>query len=716
MSKLMLKKHLISLILLGNSALLIAQTYGFKVVPLPTNDVVVAPIQQRLYASVPSSIPQYGNSICCINPLTAAIEWSVWAGSEPNKLAISDDEKFLYIGFKGTPRLKKLNILTKQIEQEILINTEAGTNADDIAVMPQHPNTYIIANPASVLVMDGVKRRTKIAIGQTQATNMFFPADTTMPWIVSEGTWYKFKIDTSGITRVNSFNPQAGYGRNIHYSKYDSLYYANDGYRFDLRSGTPVGRQFASSPGYSLADPFNPNIYYFTFLNEGVELKIYNRKTLVPIDQFIIPVKITGFGAIKLLNWGTSGQMALTGGFNQIVIFNPCTSTAPKPSITEGSRVSVCVGGKTTLTASGNAARYYWSTGDSTKTITITKADTYSVGVADTAGCVNYSDATTVTSVYAPTPPSISLINFNEKLCIGSTARLVTGYLNDPNRFEWSTGQTGQYINLTQSTDLTVVAISPQGCRSAPSSPYSLKFIEQPNPPKPRISVVGDTAFCGNLNRKTVLSGPSGYIEYKWSTSQTSQNITVSPTYTQSYWLRVIDANLCQSPSSDTLTIRIKDTPYKPSITVSGSTLSVFYTTGVQWFLNGVAIAGATNRIYTPTRNGFYTVQITSAEGCMSEMSNLVNITTFTSVNNLTKDQKFDVSPNPTNDILTIYTEGASDATVSLTDAYGRTVWTFTVKENSKTVSMVAVPAGMYLVGLKDAQGRVLSIKKIIKL
>jgi Secretion system C-terminal sorting domain len=710
----MLKKHLIVLIFLGNCALSFAQNYDYKIVPLPTNDIIVAPIQKRIYASVPSSIPKYGNSICRINPFTTAIESSVWVGSEPSKLAISDDEKFLYIAFRGTSRLKKLNLLTNQIEHEIITIPEIGRNAYDIAVMPQHPNTYVISSN-NLTVMDGTKKRTKTIFGYNEGTSFFFTADTTTAWIVNEGTWHKLKIDSAGVTRTLTVSPQLGNGKNLHYSKYDSLYYADDGYRFDLRSGTPVGRQFASSPGYSLADPLNPNIYYFSFLNEGVELKIYNRKTLVPLDQFTIPVKLIGIYPIKAINWGGSGQMALTG-FNEIIIFNPCTSTAPKPSITEGVRVNVCANSTQTLTASGNAARYYWSTGDSTKTIKVTKVGTYTVGVADAAGCVNFADATTLTTIYPPSTPDIYLLNYDEKLCLGSVAKLSTTVQNDGNRYEWSTGQVGQTINVSQASVLTVVAISPNGCRSAPSQPYNLKFIERAKPPKPSIKFVGDTAYCGNLNKKTVLNAPTGYAEYKWSTTQTTQSITTSPTYTQSYSVKVADADGCQSVSSDTLTIRVKETPYKPSVSNIGTTMSVFYTTGVQWFLNGVAIAGATNRIYTATKNGFYTAQITSAEGCVSDMSNWVNITTFTSVNNLTKEQKFDAFPNPTNAFLTINTEGVEQATVSLTDTYGRTVWTFFVKENSTTVSTTDLPSGMYLLGLKDAKGRVLSVKKIVKL
>lgn len=723
----MMKKPLLLLILIVNTVLLLAQNIDYKVIPLPNNDILFAPIQKRIYASVPSSIPQYGNSICRINPNFGTIEASIWVGSEPTKLALSDDEKYLYIGFNGTSKIKRLNLLTNQIEQEVFFANDNvkdffGYVAGDIAVMPKHPNTYVVARQstiyspsyAGVVVMDGIKRRTKIVEGYNESNNLLFVSDTSTLWGIGDaGTWYKLKIDTSGIEKVGTYNG-AGYATNLHYSPFDSLYYASDGYRFDLRGGTPIGKQFANSPGYSLADPLNANIYYLTTLNEGVNIKIYNRKTQIPIDQFTLPIPIKTHYIAEALNWGTSGQIALRG-INEIVILNPCLSKAPKPVITEGVRVTLCPNREVTLTASGNASRYYWSTGDSTKTIKVKDAGAYSVGIADSLGCLNYSLSTELVLSQQPSTPSISYSSFDEPLCMGVTAKLVTGYFNDPNKFEWSNGKMGQFIEVTQPIQLTVVAISPEGCRSFLSDPFNVKFLDFARPPKPSIAVVGDTAVCAD-DGLTKLSTKAGYKQYKWSTGQETPNITVTHLYTQKFWLRVIDENGCQSLSSDTVSIRIKDTPFKPSISKNGNVLSVFYDSGIQWFFNGEPINGATQRNYTALVNGFYSVQFTNAQGCISEMSNLLNITNITAINNLEAGQKFDVFPNPIQDILTINTEGVEQATITLTDSYGRIIWTLPLKNKRLSISIPNVAAGIYTLSLKNTQGFILSIKKIVKI
>jgi Secretion system C-terminal sorting domain len=715
-----MKKHLFLFVLMVHNIFLIAQNFDHKVIPLPNNDMLFAPKQKRIYVSVPSSIPKYGNSICRINPNFGTIETSIWVGSEPTQLAISDDEKYLYVSFSGTPKVKRINLLTSQIEQDVFfsnndIKSFLGYNSADISVMPGRPNTYVVAQNARSIVLDNTKQRTKILEDYYACKNVRFLTDSTIAWSWdNDGTWYKLKVDSSGISKIGTFTGM-GTSQNLHYSNFDSLYYARDGYRFDLRTGTPVGRQFASAPGFSFADPFNANVYYFNQYNEGLNVKIYNRKTQIPIDQFTLPINLRGFYIAEALNWGVSGQIALRG-FNEIVIFNTCTSVAPKPTISEGQSVILCSNNEVKLTASFNSPRYYWSNGDSTKTITVKKAGTYTVGMADSLGCVNNSLATDVKLILQPSTPNITISNYDETLCIGVTAKLATGYSNDPNKFEWSNGKVGQFIDVNQSSDLTVVAISPEGCRSFRSDPYPVKFLDRNRPSKPIITTIGNTPFCGNTGASVKLSATAGYKDYKWSSGQNTQDITIFPTFSQRYSLKVTDIYGCQSLSSDTTTIVIKDTPYPPSIFKNGNTLSVSYTTGIQWFLNGQPISGATKQTYTALANGFYTVQITSAEGCKSDMSNLINITTITSLNNLNEGQKFDVYPNPLQDILTLNTEGVEKSNVILIDSYGRVMWTLLLDNNLVVIPISNLASGLYTIHLKDEKGSTLSIKKIVKL
>lgn len=722
-----MKKQLILLLALIHVLALVAQSGDYKIIPLPTNDILFAPIQKRIYASVPSSIFNYGNSICCINPDLGTIEKSIWVGSEPDKIAISSDEKYLYVSFSQIPQIKKINLITNKIEQEVFFTNEesssvVGYGANDIAVMPNRANTYVvirkntttIPNYEGVVIMDGNKRRTNIVSGYDESKSLLFTADSTHIWGIDKGIWHKLKIDTSGISKINSYPLGIGIAQNLHYSLFDSLYYSNDGYSFDLRGSVPTGKKFATSVGYCLADPYNSNIYYLTAINGVIDIKTYNRKTQIPIDQYSLPITTRTNYIEKAFTFGQSGQIAIKSVF-EIILINPCKSKATKPNINEGKTIKICPNTEVTLTASSTASRYYWSTGDTTKTIKIKEKGVYTVGIADVEGCVNQSMPITVQESEFVLPPSISRVNYDEALCKDVKAKMRAGYLNDNYKYEWSNGQKQQDIEVSQPIELTAIAISSDGCRSNPSEPYIVRFIDKPLPPKPTITVLGSTEHCSKEEVKTKLSAATGYAGYLWSTGDKTPTITVSPVFTQKYSLKVVDKYGCISLPSDTVVINIKSSPYIPNIYKEGNTLSVFSGANIQWFLNGIPIEGANQRTYTAKTNGFYSVQVTSTEGCISEISEWVNITNITSINNLKENQKFEVFPNPMQDILTVYTEGVNNAKVSLLDSFGREVYTTALDRSAVIIPTSKLISGFYTICLKNKNGEVLSIKKIIK-
>ena len=66
-------------------------------IPLPTNDMVVDPFRGVIYASVPGRADGFGNSIVAIDPETNALGAPLYVGSEPGKLALSDDGRYLCV-------------------------------------------------------------------------------------------------------------------------------------------------------------------------------------------------------------------------------------------------------------------------------------------------------------------------------------------------------------------------------------------------------------------------------------------------------------------------------------------------------------------------------------------------------------------------------------------------------------------------------------------
>ncbi len=60
----------------------------------------------------------------------------------------------------------------------------------------------------------------------------------------------------------------------------------------------------------------------------------------------------------------------------------------------------------------------------------------------------------------------------------------------------------------------------------------------------------------------------------------------------------------------------------KPIITQAGINLTSNFSSGNQWYLNDIAIPGATNQPYIPLQSGIYRVDVSSVSGCVSRSDN----------------------------------------------------------------------------------------------
>lgn len=719
-----MKKNFFSFIFLCFLAQSAQSQNDIKVVDLLTNGMAYSKVSDRLWVTVPSNIPQYGNSICRINPNFATIDASFWAGSEPTSLALSTDGRYLYVGFSGTPRIKRFDTQSNIFDQEFYMqgdDTVSISNfySGDMATIPNKNQSLVVARGNSGLaVFDNGVRRLNTTSDLRGGRSVNFALDSSTVW--SLGVPYygdgllKLKIDGTGIKAISNSNTiVTDVEYSMKYSPFDSLFYTDGGLAFDIRSGAPVKKfQFGTGfiNGYRvLPDPYNNDVYFF-FNGNDINVKVYNGKTQIPTDEYIIPIR--SFYIAETLNWGGAGKMVLRG--NRLIIIRTCTSQAVAPTIIEGATVKGCQGSDIVLTASGTANRYYWSTGDTTRTIRIQKAGTYSVGLADATGCLANSAPTTVVLTDPPSPPSISIGGTANPIaiCQDRTVLLYGSSFGQP-RYEWSNGTVGNPLTVTQSGTYKCVAISAEGCRSNSLDSVIINILPRNSPPPPLISVIGDTSFC--TNARATLSGPNGYVDYRWTGTNSffayDQSIVVTPQYTTNYQLIVADSVGCQSlPSSKTIQVTGIERPYAY---LFQGLLQTDLADAYQWFLNGVAIKDSIKSTMRPTLNGFYTVQVIR-KGCKSLMSAPVNVIR-TALTALAANQRFEVSPNPVNDVLRLYTEGVDKGIISVTNVLGRTLMLHPLQTGESFLSVETWQTGIYFVQLKTDSGILLATQRILK-
>ena len=218
----------------------------------------------------------------------------------------------------------------------------------------------------------------------------------------------------------------------------------------------------------------------------------------------------------------------------------------------------------------------------------------------------------------------------------------------------------------------------------------------------------GDVTACAGT--PVVLDAGFPGSTYLWNDASTAQTLDV--TIDGAYSTTVTTAVGCFD--SDTVLVQFVPLPPVPEILYDLTALSTSAINDVQWYLDGVAIPGATGLTWVPLENGAYTVTDTDENGCSSTSEPLmvlnVGITEQTGpVSDIL------VVPNPVTDhvMITFHISEAAAMSIELRDALGRTVKTLingrTLARGGQRMSL-DMPAdlaqGSYLLTISSPNGR----------
>ncbi|MBI4947178.1 MAG: T9SS type A sorting domain-containing protein [Bacteroidetes bacterium] len=207
------------------------------------------------------------------------------------------------------------------------------------------------------------------------------------------------------------------------------------------------------------------------------------------------------------------------------------------PTIRAGSDVTICNGSSANLYASGGTS-YVWAPGGGTTaniSVVPTAASSYTVTGTDANGCTG-SDMVNITLHFAP------VVNIGSDITqCGGTVLLDAG--NAGSMYSWSTGATTKTIT-PGSTGSYWADVSDLCGNDVDTVQITINVI-------PTVDLGADVAQCGG----TVLldAGYAGSM-YAWSTSETTQTITVSTSGI--YSVTVTDTKGCSD--SDTININTK--------------------------------------------------------------------------------------------------------------------------------------------------------------
>jgi len=205
-----------------------SHTAGFPVyrsLSIPTKDLTYDRTTGNIYASIPGRASG-GNSIRKINPFTATIGPSIFVGSEPGKLTVSDDGQYMYVSLDGAAAVRRFDLhsQTAGLQFSLGSNSSFGPyNVDDMQVVPGNPLSLAVARKTTLssgatggtvaIYDDGVKRNVETS---TNVASQVTFSDSASPLYgsisSSPSQFVTMSSDQSGVAVIKTTNglPIAG--------------------------------------------------------------------------------------------------------------------------------------------------------------------------------------------------------------------------------------------------------------------------------------------------------------------------------------------------------------------------------------------------------------------------------------------------------------------------------------------------------------------------
>jgi len=220
----------------------------------------------------------------------------------------------------------------------------------------------------------------------------------------------------------------------------------------------------------------------------------------------------------------------------------------PAANISPSGDTTICEGGTLDLFVSdaGTDGSYSWSNGETTPSINISAAGSYTVVVTNTYGCSNLSEPV---EVYLSSIQSSISPNDSVYLCNGDSAVLTA---NEAPSYLWSNGETTQSITTFETGSYSVTVWNEHGCQAV-SEPVTVVT------GAPQVDAGDDQIIYLGYGDQSVLInanvGEGSISGFSWGDGNTNSTTLVSPTTTTTYSITVTDQWGCTATDSVTVTV-----------------------------------------------------------------------------------------------------------------------------------------------------------------
>jgi len=448
---------------------------------------------------------------------------------------------------------------------------------------------------ANSSTLSGFTALQNVAAGTVIRFRITFPGSPSANWYLTGGA-NSLKLNGTVVAVPSCTTPAGLAATNVGPNSADLSWNSITGvsgyeYTVSQTAAAPTGSGTATTTNSYSATGLNPGTVYYIHVRTNCGTSVFSNwasSSFTTSSSCATPTvsSVTSNGPVcantKLqlqLTVAGTGPLSYTwtgaGNFNSMSVSNPTVTNAatgsysvsvsngcgtatavisvvvnPLPAVSATS-ATICAGKSATLTA-GGALTYVWNTSASTQSIVANPSvnTSYTVTGTDLNNCVN-------TATASVTVNALPVITANSAtICTGTSAVLTAG---GAMAYVWNTSASTQSIvvNPLANTSYTVTGKDINNCVNTVTTGVMVNVLP--------VITANSATICTGTSAALVAGGATSYT---WSTAQTTQSISVSPTTSANYTVTGVDGNGC----ANSFTAQVKVNPM-PVMSVNSSTI-----------------------------------------------------------------------------------------------------------------------------------------------